>query len=129
MVTGMARSVAGRSGDVGPAGRTSGYRVGSRIGYGRTCVQDGRIFVSPAERTHRVRPDQERATRSRPFRGRRAARVVAQAAVLAVVAAATSAFAVLHKTVTVDVDGTSVEVEAFGRTVEDMLASARHRGR
>ena len=38
--------------------------------------------------------------------------------------AATSAFAVLHKTVTVDVDGTSVEVEAFGRTVGDMLASA-----
>lgn len=71
-----------------------------------------------------MRPDQERATRSRPFRGRRAVRVVAQAAVLAVVAAATSAFAVLHKTVTVDVDGTSVEVEAFGRTVGDMLASA-----
>ena len=50
-------------------------------------------------------------------------RVVAQAAVLAVVAGATSAFAVLHKTVTVDVDGTSVQVEAFGRTVGDMLAS------
>lgn len=49
--------------------------------------------------------------------------VVAQAAVLAVVAGATSAFAVLHKTVTVDVDGTSVQVEAFGRTVGDMLAS------
>ncbi|WP_456845931.1 aggregation-promoting factor C-terminal-like domain-containing protein [Cellulomonas sp. P5_C6] len=48
---------------------------------------------------------------------------MAQAAVLAVVAAATSAFAVLHKTVTVDVDGTSVQVEAFGRTVGDMLAS------
>jgi uncharacterized protein YabE (DUF348 family) len=70
-----------------------------------------------------VSPDQERATQRRGLRGRRAARVVAQAAVLAVVAAATSAFAVLHKTVTVDVDGTSVQVEAFGRTVGDMLAS------
>jgi uncharacterized protein YabE (DUF348 family) len=50
-------------------------------------------------------------------------RVVAQAAVLAVVAGATSAFAVLHKTVTVDVDGTPVQVEAFGRTVGDILAS------
>ncbi len=69
-------------------------------------------------------PDQERATQRRGLRGGRAARVAAQAAVLAVVAGATSAFAVLHKTVTVDVDGQSVEVEAFGRTVEDMLASA-----
>ncbi|WP_456823118.1 aggregation-promoting factor C-terminal-like domain-containing protein [Cellulomonas sp. P5_E12] len=68
-------------------------------------------------------PVQERATQRRGLRGRRAVRVVAQAAVLAVVAGATSAFAVLHKTVTVDVDGTSVQVEAFGRTVGDMLAS------
>lgn len=68
-------------------------------------------------------PDLEHATPRRGLRGRRAVRVVAQAAVLAVVAAATSAFAVLHKTVTVDVDGTSVQVEAFGRTVGDMLAS------
>lgn len=70
-----------------------------------------------------MKPDQERATQRRGLRGRRAVRVVAQAAVLAVVAAATSAFAVLHKTVTVDVDGSSVQVEAFGRTVGDMLAS------
>lgn len=70
-----------------------------------------------------MRPDQEGATPRRGLRGRRVVRVVAQAAVLAVVAAATSAFAVLHKTVTVDVDGTSVQVEAFGRTVGDMLAS------
>lgn len=68
-------------------------------------------------------PDPERATQRRGLRGRRAVRVVAQAAVLAVVAGATSAFAVLHKTVTVDVDGSSVQVEAFGRTVGDMLAS------
>ncbi|WP_307802298.1 ubiquitin-like domain-containing protein [Cellulomonas fengjieae] len=68
-------------------------------------------------------PERERATNGRRLRGRRAVRVVSQAAVLAIVAGATSAFAVLHKTVTVDVDGTSVEVEAFGRTVEDILAS------
>jgi uncharacterized protein YabE (DUF348 family) len=43
--------------------------------------------------------------------------------VLAVVAGVTSAFAVLHKQVTVDVDGRSVQVEAFGRTVSDVLAS------
>ncbi|NMR20650.1 DUF348 domain-containing protein [Cellulomonas fimi] len=40
------------------------------------------------------------------------------------VAGATSAFAVLHKEVTVDVDGEQVEVSAFGRTVADVLADA-----
>jgi len=52
----------------------------------------------------------------------RTARLGAQALVLALVAGGTSAFAVLHKTVTVDVDGQTLEVSAFGRTVGDVLA-------
>ena len=54
----------------------------------------------------------------------RLARVTAQALVLALVAASTTAFAVLHKRVEVDVDGTTVQVDAFGRTVADVLAAA-----
>ncbi len=54
----------------------------------------------------------------------RIARVAAQALVLALVAASTTAFAVLHKRVQVDVDGTTVQVDAFGRTVADVLAAA-----
>ncbi|MEN0130795.1 MAG: ubiquitin-like domain-containing protein [Brevundimonas sp.] len=56
---------------------------------------------------------------------RRAGRLAAQAAVLAVVAGATSAFAVMHKQVTVDVDGRAVQVEGFGRTVGAVLAGAK----
>jgi len=52
---------------------------------------------------------------------RRAGRVLTQALVLALVAGATSAFAVLHKDVVVDVDGTPVQVEGFGRTVGQVL--------
>jgi uncharacterized protein YabE (DUF348 family) len=70
-----------------------------------------------------VRGDEERATTGRPAPRGRLTRLAAQAAVLAVVAGATSAFAVLHKQVTVDVDGHPVQVEAFGRTVSDVLAS------
>jgi len=66
---------------------------------------------------------EERATSRRLVPRGRLARLLAQAAVLAVVAGVTSAFAVLHKQVTVDVDGRSVQVEAFGRTVSDVLAS------
>jgi uncharacterized protein YabE (DUF348 family) len=57
----------------------------------------------------------------------RLARVSAQALVLALVAASTTAFAVLHKRVEVDVDGTTVQVDAFGRTVADVLAAAHVR--
>ena len=70
-----------------------------------------------------MRADEERATTSRLAPRGRLTRLAAQAAVLAVVAGATSAFAVLHKQVTVDVDGHPVHVEAFGRTVSDVLAS------
>lgn len=49
-------------------------------------------------------------------------RLAAQAVVLAMVVGGTSAFAVLHKTVTLDVDGEVMTVSAFGRTVEDVLA-------
>ncbi|MGW6131970.1 aggregation-promoting factor C-terminal-like domain-containing protein [Cellulomonas sp. NPDC055163] len=54
----------------------------------------------------------------------RPVRLAAQGVVLALVAGGTSAFAVLHKSVTVDVDGAPVEVTAFGRTVADVLAGA-----
>lgn len=71
-------------------------------------------------------PDHERATTGRPVRrpGRRprVARLAAQALVLTLVVGATSAFAVLHKNVTIDVDGQPRQVLAFGRTVGDVLA-------
>ncbi len=54
----------------------------------------------------------------------RLARTTAQGLVLALVAGSTAAFAVLHKQVDVDVDGTVYEVSAFGRTVGDVLAAA-----
>ncbi len=54
----------------------------------------------------------------------RSARIAAQVLVLALVAASTTAFAVLHKRVEVNVDGTTVQVDAFGRTVADVLAAA-----
>ena len=54
----------------------------------------------------------------------RLARIAAQALVLALVAASTTAFAVLHKRVEVNVDGTTLQVDAFGRTVADVLAAA-----
>jgi uncharacterized protein YabE (DUF348 family) len=50
-------------------------------------------------------------------------RLAAQALVLALVVAATGAFALMHKTVTLDVDGSASTVSAFGRTVGDVLAS------
>lgn len=54
----------------------------------------------------------------------RAARTAAQTVVLTLVVGGTSAFAAMHKEVTVDVDGTEVQVETFGRTVADVLAAA-----
>lgn len=48
-------------------------------------------------------------------------RLAAQACVLALVLAGTTAFATLQKTVTLDVDGELTTVSAFGRTVEDVL--------
>lgn len=51
----------------------------------------------------------------------RALPALARAVVLALVVGVTSAFAVLHKEVTLDVDGRAVEVQAFGRTVADVL--------
>ncbi|HQY34477.1 MAG TPA: ubiquitin-like domain-containing protein [Actinotalea sp.] len=50
-------------------------------------------------------------------------RLAAQALVLAVVVAGTSAFTLLHKTVTLDVDGERTTVSAFGRTVSDVLSA------
>lgn len=58
-----------------------------------------------------------RAPQRRGERGRS----VAQALVLALVVAGTTAFAALHKTVTLDVDGRVSVVSAFGRTVADVL--------
>ncbi|MCR6493738.1 ubiquitin-like domain-containing protein [Cellulomonas sp. P24] len=53
--------------------------------------------------------------------GPRVVRLAAQGLVLALVAGGTSAFAVMHKSVTVDVDGHDVHVTAFGKTVQDVL--------
>ena len=58
-----------------------------------------------------------------PPRRRERARLGAQAAVLALVIGGTTVFATLHKTVTLDVDGTVTTVTAFGRTVGDVLAA------
>jgi uncharacterized protein YabE (DUF348 family) len=55
----------------------------------------------------------------------RVARVAAQGLVLALVTGGTSAVALMHKTVTLDVDGTTTQVSGFGRTVGDLLADAR----
>nr|WP_243738413.1 ubiquitin-like domain-containing protein [Cellulomonas shaoxiangyii] len=70
------------------------------------------------DRTHR------RTGEGTPRPARRLAHGVAQATVLALVMGGTTAFAALHKDVTVDVDGREVEVQAFGRTVGDVLAAA-----
>ncbi|GGC16394.1 ubiquitin-like domain-containing protein [Cellulomonas carbonis] len=50
-------------------------------------------------------------------------RPVAQLAVLSLVVGATTAFAGLHKTVTVEVDGEATTVTTFGRTVGDVLVA------
>jgi uncharacterized protein YabE (DUF348 family) len=50
-------------------------------------------------------------------------RLVAQASVLALVVAGTTAFATLQKTVTLDVDGEQSTVSVFGRTVQDVLSA------
>lgn len=66
------------------------------------------------------RPPAAQHGRSRLPRG---ARLTAQAAALLLAAGGTTAFVGLHKTVTVDVDGTEVQVSAFGRTVDQVLAA------
>lgn len=53
----------------------------------------------------------------------RPTRIAAQALVLGLVVTGTSAFAALHKTVEIEVDGSSLQVSAFGRTVGQVLAS------
>ena len=50
-------------------------------------------------------------------------RVTAQGLVLTLVMAGTTAFATLHQTVELDVDGTTTTVSGFGRTVGDLLAA------
>jgi len=64
------------------------------------------------------------ATRRAGSRRSRLLRLGAQGAALLLVAGATTAFAGLHKTVTVEVDGEPVEVSAFGRTVGQVLAGS-----
>ncbi len=61
--------------------------------------------------------------RVRGSRRTRLLRLGAQGAALLLVAGATTAFAGLHKTVTVEVDGAPVEVSAFGRSVGQVLAA------
>ena len=79
----------------------------------------------PQTRRERARAEQALTSRSAPLG--RTARLGAQAVVLALVVGATSAFTVLHKSVTVDVDGATVQLSAFGRTVGDVLADSKIR--
>ena len=54
-------------------------------------------------------------------RRRRALRLVAQGVVVVGIVGTTGAFATLHKSVTLDVDGTLHDVSAYGRTVAEVL--------
>lgn len=60
-------------------------------------------------------------TTGQPSRTRR---LVAQALALVLVTAGTGAFATLHKSVAVDINGTERSVSTFGRTVADVLEAA-----
>lgn len=75
-------------------------------------ASDGRILV----------PDATPLDRS-PLRLRDRGRLMAQALVLALVVGGTTAFAMLHKTVTLDVDGEVTTISVVGRTVADVLAA------
>ncbi len=65
---------------------------------------------------HRARANERRRLSS--------PRVLAQGLVLALVVGGTTAFASLHRDVTIGVDGSSVQTQTFGGTVADVLASA-----
>lgn len=54
----------------------------------------------------------------------RTRRLVAHATALVLVTAGTGAFATLHKSVEVDVNGKQLQVSTFGRTVSDVLVAA-----
>lgn len=60
-------------------------------------------------------------THGRPSGASPRVRLAVQAAVLAAVVGGTSGFVALHRQVTLEVDGTTSEVTAFGRTVADVL--------
>ena len=91
---------------------------------GRTRVPD-RITAERAESAPVATGVRGRVTRLLAWRPtERASRLAAQGVVLALVTGGTSAFAVMHKAVTVEVDGTTVAVSAFGRTVDDVLTGA-----
>lgn len=78
-------------------------------------------MATPAESAEHARLRSPASHRTE--RPSRLVRLGAQAAVLLLAAGATTAFVGLHKTVTVEVDGQPVEVNAFGRTVGQVLAS------
>src|SRR5690606_19575039 len=102
-----------------------GVRVGARGVPGSADVTDERGGVATTD----APVEREAPTRAgrRAHRAKAAhetwGRLVAQALVLALVVAGTTAFAALHKTVTLDVDGSVTSVPAFGRTVVDVLAA------
>lgn len=82
--------------------------------------------VSPVPSTSAVPSTGDLGRHPEPSRVRgrsRRLRLGAQVLALTLVAGATTAFAGLHKTVTVEVDGDTVEVTAFGRTVGQVLAA------
>lgn len=81
----------------------------------------------PAPDEHPVPPTTRRDLRRHRAalpRRTRLTRLAAQGAALVLVAGGTTAFAGLHKEVTLEVDGVPTEVSAFGRTVGQVLASA-----
>ncbi len=86
-----------------------------------TTHDPGHATLPPTPKDTVTGPDR---SRRRGTTSRRLPRLAAQAGVLALVVGGTTAFAALHKDVTVDVDGQEVSVQAFGRTVGDVLAAA-----
>ena len=80
--------------------------------------------IEPQTRRERARRERQGLGGTRR-RGRAApGRLAAQALVLALVVGATTAFAGLHKSVTVDVDGEVRTLDVVARTVEDALRAA-----
>lgn len=76
----------------------------------------------PTRRSLRAAGSHHAAAVGHPVRVPRWLRLAGQGCALALIAGGTTAFAGMHKTVTVDVDGTPVQASVFGRTVADVLA-------
>ena len=98
-------------------------RIASTLGrWNRSTEQAAPVAGPASEASGTTRRERAalRAEQSTPHLSARG-RLIGQGLVLALVVTGTSAFAVLHKTVTLDVDGSVTTVSAFGRTVGDVL--------